>query len=167
MARGLPPLHERLRTLREKRGLSQPALYREAEGVSFETLRRVETPPSSPHHRYPSPDVLRAIAQALDVEPASIPEYRLALLRRALDERQSGLDAALDLLERLEPYLPDDLVDELSGPGEAVLPGPPAGGVLERLLEEGDELLAEDELTSDEAPAPRATKRAGRRRRSA
>lgn len=45
--------------------------------------------------------VLRTIAYGLDVDPSEFPEYRLAELRRLLDEDQVGLDAAVELLEAI------------------------------------------------------------------
>jgi transcriptional regulator with XRE-family HTH domain len=161
---GLAPLHERLRAMRERKGLSQPALFRIAEGVSFDAIRQVESAPGTTKHRYPTRQTLEAMAAALEATHEELPELRLARLRDALDERTVGLDAALELLDRIEAALAED---EFNEPREAVLPGPPAGGVLEELLEVGDELLAEEHDPSDETPDPPATRPAARRRRSA
>lgn len=105
-----PPLHERLRALREERGLSQPELFRRTVGVGFDTVRGIETPPEGVRHRYPSPQTLAAIADALELPADSFPEYRLALARRALDERIVGLDEAVALLSEIERALGDRAV---------------------------------------------------------
>lgn len=96
------------------RGISQPELYRRAEGVSFETIRSALAAPDpakasdKQKHRYPSADKLGAILVALDVDPATFPEYRLALARRELDEREVGLDQALKMLETIEAAMRQD-----------------------------------------------------------
>lgn len=99
------PIHERLRAMRTERGLSQPALFKLIDGVSFETLRGLEAPPGNSKHRYPSPRVLAAVAAALGEPPDVFPEYRLALARQQLDEREVGLDQALATLTRFETAL--------------------------------------------------------------
>lgn len=84
-----------------------PALMR-ARGLTYRALatRTVEPDPqrrgvTAGHlanlvsgRSQPSIAVLRLLAEALEVEPESFVEYRLATLRRELDERAVGLDAA-------------------------------------------------------------------------
>lgn len=102
------PYHQRLRRLRRERGLSQPQLYRLAEGVSFDMIRAMERDParatssSRPPSRAPSADMLARVSRALGVPPEEFPEYRLAQARRALDPRAVGLDRALAALQRVE-----------------------------------------------------------------
>jgi transcriptional regulator with XRE-family HTH domain len=50
--------------------------------------------------RYPTISVMDAVAQALDIDPHTWPEYRLAIARHELDERAVGLESALSALER-------------------------------------------------------------------
>jgi transcriptional regulator with XRE-family HTH domain len=47
-------------------------------------------------------DFLRGIAGALQIEPERFIEYRLAVARRQLDEREVGLEEAVRALERYE-----------------------------------------------------------------
>lgn len=108
------PYHQRLRRLRRERGLSQPALFREARGVSLDTIRALERDPAATSSaagrgraRYPSAATLASLAEALRVEPDEFPEYRLAVARDRLDERIVGLDRALATLERVKPALVD------------------------------------------------------------
>lgn len=101
------PYWERLPLLRQAIGLSQPKLYRVAS-LSFDTIRALEQPYEDQRNgtrsraRYPSAETLERIAAALDVEPATFPEYRLARARALLDEREQGLDAALRTLEAFD-----------------------------------------------------------------
>lgn len=124
---GMPehePFHSRLKRLREERGLSQPALFRAVDGVSFSTIVSLEQDPTRATNgargraRYPSPETIEALAPALGVQPEEFPEYRLAMARRLLDERAVGLERALEtlgLLEALsapsaaEPLRPEDI----------------------------------------------------------
>lgn len=69
------------------RGLSAGHLARLASGDERPGVRGIEL-----------------VAAALEMEPDYFSEYRLALARWQLDER-SGLDAALNLYEEIEPYL--------------------------------------------------------------
>lgn len=108
----MDPYYVLLPKLREKRGLSQPRLYRETEGVSLDTIRALEKPPSQAQEngrrsraRYPSPRTLEALAKALDVEPTVFAEYRLARFRDQLDERVAGLDEAMRRLKEIEAAL--------------------------------------------------------------
>lgn len=103
------PYWQRLRRLRRDRGLSQPKLYRSVEDLSLDTIRALERDPSSAgddqrrgRARYPSTETLEKLAAALDVDPATFPEYRLAKARELLDERAVGLDEALATLELSE-----------------------------------------------------------------
>lgn len=108
------PYFLRLRRLRKARGLSQPKLYRITEGVSLDMIRALERDPatalgtsSRSRHRYPSPETLARLAQALDVPPEEFPEYRLARARERLDDRLVGLDQAMATLEPIERSLYD------------------------------------------------------------
>jgi transcriptional regulator with XRE-family HTH domain len=105
------PYWQRLRRLREERGLSQPQLYRETEDVSLEMVRALERDPAKPtrsqrsRSRYPSAATLARICAALGVPPEEFPEYRLALARDRLDDRVVGLDDAVAALGRIERQL--------------------------------------------------------------
>jgi transcriptional regulator with XRE-family HTH domain len=105
------PYYERLPRLRREAGLSQPALFRAADGVSLDTIRALERDPSvrsaagRGRARYPSAATLAALAKALGVAPDEFPEYRLAQARAQLDERVAGLDRALAALERVQAGL--------------------------------------------------------------
>jgi uncharacterized Zn finger protein len=52
--------------------------------------------------RRPTPVLMEAVARVLDVAPDAFAEYRLALARNQLDEREVGLGAAVAHLERIE-----------------------------------------------------------------
>lgn len=101
------PYWERLVLLREAAGLSQPVLYRHVE-VGFDTVRALEQPYEDQRDgrrsraRYPSAETLEKLAAALNVEPATFPEYKLARARALLDEREVGLEAALSCLEAFD-----------------------------------------------------------------
>jgi transcriptional regulator with XRE-family HTH domain len=105
------PYYRRLRRLRLERGLSQPALFRLVDGVSFDTMRALERDPerggsgARSRHRRPSADTLERVARGLDVPPEEFPEYRLERARDLLDERVVGLDRALAALESVERAL--------------------------------------------------------------
>jgi transcriptional regulator with XRE-family HTH domain len=47
----------------------------------------------------PTVATMELLAATLEVEPSHFVEYRLALARRQLDERQVGLKAAVEMLE--------------------------------------------------------------------
>lgn len=49
-----------------------------------------------------TPAMIQAFARVLGVAPSEFPEYRLMLLREQLDPAPGNLDAAVDLLERIE-----------------------------------------------------------------
>lgn len=55
--------------------------------------------------RRPTPALMEAVAGALGVEPTCFAEYRLALARLALDEREVGVPAALAALDQHENAL--------------------------------------------------------------
>lgn len=103
MRRVSTPYWERLRALREEKGLSQAELFRRTEGVGFDTIRALEQDPTRAagsgkrsRARYPSPETLESLSNALGVDPSVFPEYRLAKTRELLDERliEGGLDQA-------------------------------------------------------------------------
>jgi transcriptional regulator with XRE-family HTH domain len=104
----IEPYWQRIRRLREARGLSRPDLSLLAGGVSREMLQAIETDPARlteaqrQRQRYPSPTTLARVAKALDIEPDEFPEYRLALARNRLDDRVVGLDQALATLDAVE-----------------------------------------------------------------
>jgi hypothetical protein len=52
--------------------------------------------------RHPTPVLMEAVARVLSVSPDVFGEYRLALARAQMDEREVGLAAALANLERIE-----------------------------------------------------------------
>lgn len=90
------PLSRALPALMRERGLSYRALAartrehaRDATGVTSGHLANLV----SGRNRASAP-VLELIATALDVRPEYFAEYRLAVLRRSLDERAVGFDAA-------------------------------------------------------------------------
>ena len=102
------PYWLRLRRMRLDAGLSQEALFKRSDGISYETLRALERDPSQPvpsgsrsRARYPSPEMLERAAEALGVDPSVFAEYRLAKAREELDERVAGLDKAVDNLDRV------------------------------------------------------------------
>jgi transcriptional regulator with XRE-family HTH domain len=103
--------------LRAEQGMSLDTLAYEARshgapstfvGSWLSQLRRGTRPMA--------PDILRGIAGALDVEPEAFAEYRLAMARRQLDEREVGLDQAATNLTQLGAMV-----------GAGGLPGPPDG----------------------------------------
>lgn len=99
----IEPLWKRLPRLREKRGLSRSLLSRHSarfgdEGVSEETIKRLELPPENRHHRRASAEVIEKLARALEVEPDEFPEYQLARQRALLDEREVDLGDAFTRL---------------------------------------------------------------------
>lgn len=116
------PFKLRLKELRTARGLSQEELaFRSREhGVplSTQTIRVYERGRSRPGRigKTRATDVYEALAGALDVDPEVWPEYRLAVMRDALDEAVVGLEIALATLALIEGAAP-----------EGVLPPPPEG----------------------------------------
>ena len=90
------PLSRALPALMRERGLTYRALAartrehaRDETGVASGHLANLV----SGRNRASAP-VLELIATALDVRPSTSAEYRLAVLRRSLDERAVGFDAA-------------------------------------------------------------------------
>lgn len=63
-------------------------------------------------------DTMQLIAQALDVDPSSFTQYRLALARDLLDERVVGLPEAVKNLVLVEAQLHEEGMD---GPPEGAL----------------------------------------------
>lgn len=113
------PFKVALKELRLKRGLSQENLafetQRHGAGVSTAAVRVYEAGRSRPGRA-----VYEAIAKALGVAPEEFPEYRLAVMREALDESVVGLEAALEMLaliERRAKAAPDP-----SGASQPILP---------------------------------------------
>jgi transcriptional regulator with XRE-family HTH domain len=107
----IEPYWQRVRRLRQARGLSQTRLYRLTEDVSMDMIRALESDPgresSAQRHRsrYPSATTLARVAKALDVAPEEFPEYRLAVARDRLDDRVVGLERAVASLEAIERQL--------------------------------------------------------------
>jgi transcriptional regulator with XRE-family HTH domain len=94
-------LPKRLRRLRKGRDLSQEGLAyamhdQGSKGATAGAIGQFERGITRPR-----PETIEAIAAALGVEPTEFVEYRLALVRRLFDERQVGLEQALDHLESL------------------------------------------------------------------
>jgi transcriptional regulator with XRE-family HTH domain len=105
------PYWQRIRRLRQARGLSQPQLYRLVDDVSMDMIRALERDPEKPTtavrspSRYPSAATLANLARALEVPPEEFPEYRLALARDRLDDRIVGLEQAMATLAAVERQL--------------------------------------------------------------
>lgn len=75
--------------------------YADLVSVSYETIQAIEAEPGSRRHRYPSPGVLEAIADVVGERVEELfPEYRLAVARSMLDERDRPIEEALANLER-------------------------------------------------------------------
>ena len=70
------------------------------KGTNPESLKRVIS-----RERPLRPEQIAALAGAVGVPPEHFPEYRLALARRALDEREVGLDQAVKTLEQIQEHL--------------------------------------------------------------
>ncbi len=79
-----------------------PAHNGDEGGVSLSLIQKRLAPSAT---KPPSLRLLTALAAGLEVEPATFPEYRLARARRLLDEREVGLDEALQNLARVESVL--------------------------------------------------------------
>ena len=94
---------QRIRRLREERGLTNDKLYLATGGeISTATLISIQNDPASVEGRrwrYPSPETLEIVAKALGVEPTEFPEYVLAKARDRLDDRVVGLDVAMTNLQ--------------------------------------------------------------------
>lgn len=119
----LRPWFELVDQLRAEKGLSQDDLAYEARqhgapstltGSWVSQLKKGKRPLAA--------DVLRGIAGALGVPPETFAEYRLAMARRELDEKEVGLERAVANLTALAESV-----------AQGGLPGPPPGE-LEQLL---------------------------------
>jgi transcriptional regulator with XRE-family HTH domain len=102
------PLAERLLRLRGKTSrsvLSRRTVAYDGRGISEETIKAIENGTSA----QPTIATIEAIAHALDVPPEEFPEYKLAVIRRQLDEREPphgvGLEQALSMLAEIEEAL--------------------------------------------------------------
>jgi transcriptional regulator with XRE-family HTH domain len=93
----------RLRQLRQRRGLSIQklafAFYDVDRNQSFDSsfISKIER-----GERNPSPAFIHLVGEVLDPSVEEFPEYHLAMMRRALDERAVGLDQAMANLRRLD-----------------------------------------------------------------
>lgn len=127
----IEPFPARVKRLAAERKLSVAQVGQEAadynvRGTTVSTLNKAMR-----GKRHPGRRLVENIAQVLEVDPWEFPEYRLATLRAALDEREVGLDQAvaniLRLTKRQKPgALRDALERELAEhlqqadePGEA------------------------------------------------
>lgn len=89
-----------LRAIREEQGISQPTLYRKADGVSIATIAAVER-----GVRRPSASMLEGWCHALGVDPERFEDYRHAKLRDELDEAKVGRAAAVSKFREIERAL--------------------------------------------------------------
>jgi transcriptional regulator with XRE-family HTH domain len=158
-------LGQRLRTLREARGLSRSLLSRATvqpgdEGVAEITIKTIENGKGG------SAETLVKLARALDVPESHFPEIQLARARRLFDERAVGLEAALANYDELTAIFPgagrvDRLIETLEDRPD------PAGQAHDRsMIEEAAaamrrlrEALVRERAqgsTSPEAPQPPA-----------
>lgn len=99
----IEPFGQRVARLAKDRGLSVAQvryLAYEGKGTSPETAKKVLE-----GSRPVTTVLVEAIARVLEVPPEEFPEYRLAVARRELDEREVGLDQALMTLEGIEQAL--------------------------------------------------------------
>lgn len=96
---------ELLPELRRQRGWSRERLSHQAFGVDNDGTSAAQITAIERGARRASARTMLALAEALDVPPDFFPEYRLAVARLALDEKQVGLDRAIKALEQssLEP----------------------------------------------------------------
>ena len=72
-----------------------PRFALELDGIRYESLRKAVS-----REREPSVKIMRACANALNVDPAIFWEYQLAEARRAFDIRAVGEDEAFANLQR-------------------------------------------------------------------
>lgn len=99
------PYWDRIRRIKDERGLTYDDLVRRSP-LSSSTVYALVQPyedqraGKTSRSRYPSAEVLEAIAAALGCEPDDFIEYRLAKARELLDERAVGLEQALANLEQ-------------------------------------------------------------------
>lgn len=108
MTPGPEPFGDRLRRIRDAKGVSRSQLSRatvtvdpEGAGLPEITIKALE----GGRRLQPRPKTIELLAAALDVLPAEFPEYRLALARAALDEQAVGLEQALQTLAAIEDQL--------------------------------------------------------------
>jgi transcriptional regulator with XRE-family HTH domain len=96
-----------LREQRERRGLSRGQLSREIADVTGLYMPEITIKDfESDKPRARTIERLEALAATFDVPPQTFVEYRLAVARRELDEREVGFDQAVKTLKRIEPLLP-------------------------------------------------------------
>jgi hypothetical protein len=67
------------------------------KGTNPDTMKSVMA-----QRRHPTAVLIEAVAKVLDVPPETFGEYRLALARRELDERQVGYPQAIAHLDEIE-----------------------------------------------------------------
>jgi hypothetical protein len=119
----------RVQRLAAQRGITVTRLARlahheadEAKGTSPEMIRKVMA-----GDRVLTRTVIEAVARTLDVDPDEFPEYRLALARRLFDEREVGLEKALQNLSQLEAELQAGGVVAGAAPASRRKPRPTKG----------------------------------------
>jgi transcriptional regulator with XRE-family HTH domain len=103
----LKPFAVEVGRLREERGWSIERLVHEAwqpeiRGTSPAMIRK-----ALKGERTLTIPLMTAVAEALDVDPGRFLEYRLALARRMLDEREVGLETAAENYETFAKVLPE------------------------------------------------------------
>lgn len=98
-------IEELLPQLRKERGWSRERLSHQAFGIDSEGTSVAQISAIERGERRASARTMLAIAEALEIPPDSFPEYRLAVARIALDERQVGLEEAIGRLDEsgIEP----------------------------------------------------------------
>lgn len=145
------PWHRVLATKLAERGMSM-------EDLAFEARRRGGPKISSSRiskiksgERPLGRELLEAFAEILGEPPAIFAEYRLALARAQLDEREVGLDQALANLEAIEQAL------DVVGLSDQVL-----GELAAAELDASDDVPSQSD-TSESAPATRAAAASRRR----
>ncbi len=105
------PYWERIRSLKARFGLTEDDLVRGSKRLTRSTLQALMRPykpqkaGASNSSRYPRPERIKYVAEALGVPPEEFPEYRLAKARELLDERHHGLDQALTNLAEITEAL--------------------------------------------------------------
>lgn len=96
-----------------------------AKGAPWASLSTVQKALAKNSTKGATTELIQTLAAALDVAPEEFPEYRLALARRELDEREVGLDQAVAMLTQIEAALrrPRRGAGREAGPAQAS-PGP-------------------------------------------
>lgn len=112
MAPTAEPFKDTLKRLRTEKGVTTEALGLEVRNLAtkrgIDTKRTGASFSSLTKHAAgnldgsPSMVLMELVAEALGVQPTEFVEYRLANARAMLDEREVGLDAALEVLTRIE-----------------------------------------------------------------